>query len=96
MLNPTRRRIARLAVAPLLALTLLAAGTPAHAYDDRYDDHGRYEERHHGGYNDEYIFAATKGVTNMDAPPYVKVPLIPLTIVLDVAILPFEVIAGVF
>ncbi len=32
----------------------------------------------------------------MDTSPVVKVPLIPLTLVLDLVILPFEAIAGLF
>jgi hypothetical protein len=83
----------RVIVLTAYAATMLVASTPV-AHAGRYDDRG-YEERHRG-YNDEYIFAATRGVTDMDAPPYLKVPLIPLTVVLDVAILPFEVIAGLF
>jgi hypothetical protein len=98
-MSSIRTNVLRLVVLPMLAVTLFA-GTPAVAYSDRYDDRGhdesRYDDRRRSGYNDEYIFAATRGVTDMDAPPYLKVPLIPLTVVLDVAILPFEVIAGLF
>ncbi len=86
-----------LVLAAVAGTLLLSSVPPAHAehYDDRRYGDRAYEERHRG-YNDEYIFAATRGVTDMDAPPYLKVPLIPLTVVLDVAILPFEVIAGLF
>jgi len=92
------RKLSRFAAVPLMTQALATAVPPpaVQAYDDdRYGDHEPYAQRR-SSYNDEYIFAATRGVTDMDAPPYVKVPLIPLTIVLDVAILPFEIIAGVF
>ena len=45
-------------------------------------------------FNDQYVYAATKAVNHMDAPPVAKAPLYPLTVVLDTAILPFTVIAG--
>ena len=91
-----RRTLLHLAAVPLLALTLVTAAPPSAANADRYDDSDRYENRHRSGYNDEYIFAATRGVTGMDAPPYLKVPLIPLTIILDLVALPFEAVAGLF
>ena len=94
MLIANRRTLLRLAAVPLLALALVTTSPAPAAYADRYDDH--YEERRRSGYNDEYIFAATRGVTGMDAPPYAKVPLIPLTIILDLVALPFEVMAGFF
>jgi hypothetical protein len=46
------------------------------------------------GFNDSYVFAATKALERSDTSPLVKVPLFPVTIVLDVAVLPFTVIAG--
>ena len=86
----SRRFWLQVATASVVAL-VLATAVPALA--DRYDD--RYDDRR-GGYNSEYLFAATRSVTDMDTSPVVKVPLIPLTIVLDLAILPFEAIAGLF
>ena len=58
----------------------------------------RTYERHERdrGYNAQYIFAATYGLTNMDVPAALKVPLVPVTLVMDVALLPFEVVAGCF
>ena len=50
--------------------------------------------RESNGFNDEYVFATTKAVENMDVNPAVKVTLFPVSIVLDAAFLPFEVIAG--
>lgn len=93
MLRASRRSWLRLAAAPLLALALATAVPTTPAFADRYDD--RYDD-HRGGYNSEYLFAATRGVTDMDTSPVVKVPLIPLTLVLDLVILPFEAIAGLF
>ena len=60
-------------------LALALAGAPASA---------------EAGFNDQYVYAATKAVNHMDAPPIAKAPLYPLTVVLDTAILPFTVIAG--
>lgn len=47
-------------------------------------------------YDSEYVFAATYGLTDMSVPPALKIPLVPVTLVMDVALLPFEVIAGCF
>ena len=44
--------------------------------------------------SNEYVFAATRGVSDMDVTPALKVPLFPVTIVLDTVFLPFAVIAG--
>jgi hypothetical protein len=93
MLKASRRPWLRLAAVPLLALALAMAVPTSPAFADRYDD--RYEDRR-GGYNSEYLFASTRSVTDMDTSAVVKVPLIPLTLVLDLVILPFEAIAGLF
>ncbi len=86
--STTLRRAAGL----LLALALFTAG-PAAAGDHR-DPYDRYDHRH--GYNDEYIFVATKSALDLDVHPVAKVPLVPFTLILDLVALPFEVIAGVF
>ena len=101
MLITNRHIMLRLVAVPLLTLALVTtAPTPsAHAdrSDDRgYDDRGRYEDRRRSGYNSEYLFAATRAVTDMDVSPALKVPLIPLTLVLDLVALPFEAVAGLF
>ncbi|MBI3767863.1 MAG: hypothetical protein HY271_05120 [Deltaproteobacteria bacterium] len=49
-----------------------------------------------GRYNSEYIFATTRGLTSLDAPAALKVTLVPVTLVMDVALLPFEFVAGCF
>ncbi|HEV7730645.1 MAG TPA: hypothetical protein VGR62_00720 [Candidatus Binatia bacterium] len=46
------------------------------------------------GFNDEYVFAATRGVNHMDVNPALKVPLFPLTVAVDLVFLPFALIAG--
>jgi uncharacterized protein YceK len=55
-----------------------------------------YETRDEHGYNPEYIFAATYGLTEMRVPAPLKIPLVPVTLVMDVALLPFEIVAGCF
>jgi hypothetical protein len=46
-------------------------------------------------FNDEYVFAATRGVNDMEeVHPAFRVTLFPITVVLDLASLPFAVIAG--
>lgn len=48
----------------------------------------------HHPFNDEYVYATTRGVSDMDAHPALKLTLMPVTLVLDTALLPFAVIAG--
>lgn len=79
-----------------LALAVVAGPRAVHA-DDRYDTRGeRYEERRPRGYDDQYIFATTRMVSDWDVNPAVKVPLFPPAIVIDLVFLPAEVIAGLF
>ena len=86
-----------------LALVLAVAPRGAHAYDDR-DGYGRPVESHYEArrversrdYNDDYIFATTRMVSDMDVNPAFKVPLFPPAIVIDLVFLPAEVIAGMF
>ena len=89
--RPTSRRFV---VAALLALALSTAGSVGPAFADRYDD--RYDDHRHGNYNSEYIFVATKTVADMDVHPVAKVPLFPVTLILDLVALPVEIIAGFF
>ena len=88
----TARPLLRFVAAPLLALALFAATPAAPAFADRYD---RYDDRR-GAYNDEYLFVATRTVADAEVHPVAKVPLFPLTIVLDLVALPVEVLAGFF
>lgn len=91
----TARPLLRFVAAPLLALALFAATPTAPAFADRYDRYDRRDDRR-SAYNDEYIFVATKTVADADVHPVAKVPLFPLTIILDVVALPVEIIAGFF
>jgi hypothetical protein len=93
MIMTTARPLLRVVAAPLLALALFAATPAAPAFADRYD-HDRHA--HRGGYNDEYIFVATRTLSEAEVHPAAKVPLFPVTIILDLVALPVEVIAGLF
>ena len=86
-IRPTLRRFV---IAALLALALSTAVSAGPAFADRYEDHRR------GNYNSEYIFVATKTVADMDVHPVAKVPLFPVTLILDLVALPVEIIAGFF
>jgi hypothetical protein len=46
------------------------------------------------GFNDEYVYVATRSVHNMNAHPAAKVTLYPITLAVDTAFLPLAVIAG--
>jgi len=84
-----RRRIAMVSLLALLVsgLSVLAASHVASA-------HERYSDRSGSGFNDQYVFATTRDVNQMDAPAGLKLTLFPVTIVLDTVLLPFAVIAG--
>lgn len=47
-------------------------------------------------YNGDYLFGMTRGVTNSTIHPAAQVPLLVLTIPLDIALLPFAAIGGFF
>ena len=47
-------------------------------------------------YNSQYIFGITRSVTSSTLQPAAKVPLLVLTLPLDLALLPFAVIGGLF
>ena len=49
-----------------------------------------------GWYNTDYIFAATRQLKDADMPEAIKVPLVPVTLVVDTASLPFALILGLF
>jgi hypothetical protein len=74
------KRIQRFAAALGLA-TVLVAGGPMAARAD-------------GGFNDEYVYATTRAVSDTYMHPAAKVTLYPVTLVVDTAFLPFAVIAG--
>jgi len=59
----------------------------------------RYEPTPHqsrNSYNDEYIFGLTRGVADSTMHPVVKILFFPITVPLDLALLPFEAIGGLF
>jgi uncharacterized protein YceK len=82
----TKNRIVKVAVMLVLLLNLVVGA--AHA--------GERVTNPSGWYNSDYIFAATRGLNEMDAHPAVKVTLVPVTLVLDTACLPFALIIGLF
>ena len=47
-------------------------------------------------YNDSYIFAMTRGVSNSTMVPAAKAPLYLLTVPVDLVLLPFAAIGGLF
>jgi len=75
------KRIHRLVAAAGLAALLVSGGPSAASAAS-------------GAFNDEYVYATTRAVNDMNAHPGAKVTLYPLTLVVDTAFLPFAVIAG--
>ena len=64
---------------------------------------GRLEPRYQptppadpGAYDNQYVFALTRGVANAAIAPYGKLPLYVLSVPVDLALLPFAVIGGFF
>lgn len=47
-------------------------------------------------YNDQYLFAATRGVANSTLIPALKAPLFILTVPVDLVCLPFAAVGGFF
>jgi hypothetical protein len=47
-------------------------------------------------FNDEYIFGLTRGIADSALHPAAKILLFPMTVPLDIALLPFEIIGGFF
>ncbi len=75
-------RTARTAVAVFLVMSLMVVSSASVANAAEV------------GFNDEYVFAATRALNESDLNPVAKVPLLPLTVVADIIVLPFTVIAG--
>jgi len=94
------RKSRQLAAIVILTATVLLAGGAriAAAYGGDYDNPNppRYDERRPRSYNDEYIFATTRMVSEWDVEPAIKVPLFPPAVVIDLVFLPAEMIAGFF
>ena len=89
-----RRRTARIAAVCIVAATI--AVVPYRAWARDYRDDTYESSRDRGSYNDQYIFAATRGVNDMDAPAMLRATLFPVTILIDVVLLPAEIIGGFF
>ena len=70
-----------------------AGGTEPRELEPRYKPVPPQAE---SSYNSGYIFALTRGVADSTLHPAAKVTLFPVTVVLDLAYLPFATIAGFF
>lgn len=80
-MDSIRRSMRTATLAALFAAALLLAAPHTASADD-------------DGFDEQYIFATTKAVNNMDINPALKLTIYPVTIVLDTVFLPFAVIAG--
>jgi hypothetical protein len=89
-----RGRALRIVGACLVAATI--AVVPYRGWAREYRDDAYESSRERGGYNDQYIFAATRGVNDMDAPAVLRATLFPVTILIDFVLLPAEIIGGFF
>lgn len=78
-------RLRRTGSALALAAVLLAAPAPGFARDRYDDDRGRGDDR--------YVFATTRGLTDMDIHPALKIPALPLAIILDIVFFPIALLA---
>lgn len=58
--------------------------------------HGPASQGRRSSYNDEYIFGLTRGIADSTMHPAAKILVFPMTVPLDFALLPFEVIGGLF
>lgn len=56
----------------------------------------REPEKPPGSYNDEYIFGLTRSVAESTMHPAAKILIFPITVPLDLVLLPFEIIGGTF
>jgi hypothetical protein len=72
---------------------LAQAGDSAPCAQSRYEPAGRASD---SSFNDEYVFGLTRGIADSDAHPVAKILIFPLTVPLDLALLPFEAIGGLF
>jgi hypothetical protein len=107
-----RRSAAAALIVLALGLTVLSAGISGCASDGgaaepaptaAEDGSGRLEPRYQPReplpepfYNNSYLFGMTRGVTNSTIHPAAQMPLLILTIPLDIVFLPFAAIAGFF
>jgi hypothetical protein len=79
------------------ALSCASNGTPPEDEGPKIEP--RYQPREpepEPFYNTDYLFGMTRGVTNSTIHPAAQVPLLVLTIPLDIVFLPFAAIGGFF
>jgi len=79
---PKRARRAAMLLAALLFLGGALSGAQARSDDSRH-------ERDRGG----YVFATTRGLSETDMHPALRVTILPVAVVLDLIFLPFALIA---
>lgn len=85
-----------------LALALLILSAPGPALTGEGDGEGEdpgpistYEVRQEEGWFDaDYVYGITKTLTSSSLSTGAQVPLLPFTLILDTALLPFELIAA--
>jgi uncharacterized protein YceK len=81
-----------LVVVVFTALFTAGVGAPSSMYMAHAQ---QSHQQPQGGFNDEYIFAATRGLNEWQGVhPALKVTLFPATVLVDTVFLPFSVIAG--
>lgn len=85
---PLHRRSRKLLTALVFVLALEIPAGPMSAFAA-----ARAEEV---SYNTEYIFPLTRALNDWDVHPALKVTLVPATLVLDLAALPFGLVMGFF
>lgn len=68
-------------------------GTEPRELQPRYEP---VQPQAQSSYNDEYIFGLTRGIAESTLHPVGKILLFPLTVPLDLVLLPFEAIGGLF
>ena len=79
-----RNRLVRIGVVLLLALSVTVGASSRIAHADEQSLR----------FNDNYVFATTRGLNEMDMHPAFKATLLPVTIILDTVLLPFALIGG--
>lgn len=89
-MNAPRKLLVVFGLTAMLASAMPSTFVAPAAAAERYSS-----SQSRNGFNDEYIFATTRGVNDWDdVHPALKLTLFPVTIVLDTVFLPFAVIAG--
>ncbi len=84
------------APAPAAGSQLLAALSGERADGGLEPRYSPRDPEPESGYNSDYIFGMTRGVADSTIHPAVKAPVFLLTIPLDLALMPFAAIGGLF